>query len=87
MDDEPRNRELLKVMLSPEGLDVATATSGEAARSPWSLTNPDLILLDVMMSGLDGYEVTNRIKSEASTKSITSSWSRPSMITRPECSA
>lgn len=70
VDDEPRNRELLKVMLSPEGLDVATATSGEEALAMVAAQPPDLILLDVMMSGMDGYEVTNRIKSEASTKSI-----------------
>jgi signal transduction histidine kinase/DNA-binding response OmpR family regulator len=70
VDDEPRNRELLKVMLSPEGFDVTTATSGEEALAMVAAQPPDLILLDVMMAGMDGYEVTHGIKSEASTKSI-----------------
>jgi signal transduction histidine kinase/DNA-binding response OmpR family regulator len=70
VDDEPRNRELLKVMLTPEGLTLTMAASGEEALAMVAQTPPDLILLDVMMPGLDGYEVALRIKSNESTRNI-----------------
>ena len=70
VDDEPRNRELLKVMLAPEGFVLTTAASGEEALAVVAEQPPDLILLDVMMPGMDGYEVALRIKSEVSTNSI-----------------
>ena len=70
VDDEPRNRELLKVMLSPDGFVLTTAASGEEALAIVAQQPPDLILLDVMMPGMDGYEVALRIKSDLSTKNI-----------------
>jgi signal transduction histidine kinase/DNA-binding response OmpR family regulator len=70
VDDEARNRELLRVMLTPEGLDLTTAASGEEALAMVAQHPPDLILLDVMMPGMDGYEVALRIKSDEHTKSI-----------------
>jgi len=70
VDDEPRNRELLRVMLTPQGLDLTTATSGEEALAMVAEHPPDLILLDVMMPGMDGYEVAHRIKSDEHTKNI-----------------
>jgi signal transduction histidine kinase/DNA-binding response OmpR family regulator len=70
VDDEARNRELLRVMLTPEGLDLTTAASGEEALVMVAEHPPDLILLDVMMPGMDGYEVALRLKSDESTKSI-----------------
>ena len=70
VDDEARNRELLRVMLTPEGLDLTTAASGEEALAMVAQHPPDLILLDVMMPGMDGYEVALRIKSDENTKSI-----------------
>ncbi|HEY8831052.1 MAG TPA: response regulator, partial [Gemmatimonadaceae bacterium] len=48
VDDERRNAELLKVMLTPEGYVLLTATSGEDALALLSDQKPDLILLDVM---------------------------------------
>ncbi|HMG12333.1 MAG TPA: ATP-binding protein [Gemmatimonadaceae bacterium] len=70
VDDEPRNRDLLTIMLTPEGLDLSTAASGEEALAMVAAHPPDLILLDVMMPGMDGYEVALRLKSNKSTKSI-----------------
>jgi signal transduction histidine kinase/DNA-binding response OmpR family regulator len=70
VDDEPRNRELLKVILAPEGFLILTAASGEEALSIVGQQAPDLILLDLMMAGMDGYEVAAKIKSDPSTKSI-----------------
>ena len=70
VDDEARNRDLLTVMLTPEGLVLTTAASGEEALAMVAQDPPDLILLDVMMPGMDGYEVALRLKSDESTMSI-----------------
>jgi signal transduction histidine kinase len=70
VDDEPRNRELLQVMLTPEGFEILTAASGEEALAIVAAHQPDLILLDVMMPGLNGYEVAGQIKRGSDTKNI-----------------
>ena len=70
VDDERRNRELLEVMLKPEGFLLQSAASGEEALAMVARQPPDLILLDVMMPGMDGYEVARRIKSDLAAVSI-----------------
>jgi two-component system cell cycle sensor histidine kinase/response regulator CckA len=70
VDDEFHNRQLLEVMLAREGCLVLTAGSGEEALAMVALRPPDLIILDVMMPGLDGFEVTRRLKGDVATKSI-----------------
>jgi DNA-binding response OmpR family regulator len=70
VDDERANRELLKVMLAPEGFLLLTASSGEEALAIVAHQPPDLILLDVMMPGMDGYEVAGKIKGDAATNSV-----------------
>ena len=70
VDDEPNNRLLLKVMLAPDGYDVVTAAAGEEALAMIALHPPDLIVLDVMMPGMDGYQVAARIKSGDATRHI-----------------
>ena len=70
VDDERHNRELLEVMLKPEGFLLLSAARGEEALAIIARQPPDLILLDVMMPGMDGYEVVNKIKSDPGTKSI-----------------
>ena len=70
VDDERRNRELLEVMLAPDGFQLQSAASGEEALAMVAAHALDLILLDVMMPGMDGYEVTSRLKGHASTKHI-----------------
>ena len=70
VDDEHQNRQLLEVMLEPEGFVLATAASGEEALTSTAQQPPDLILLDVMMPGIDGYEVAGRIKSALATQHI-----------------
>src|SRR3981081_3739989 len=70
VDDERRNAELLKVMLLPEGYALLTATSGEDALALLADQPPDLILLDVMMPGMDGYQVATRIKQNPATNNI-----------------
>ena len=70
VDDERPNRELLEIMLTPEGFLLLTAASGEEALAIVAQQAPDLILLDVMMPRMDGYQVAARIKGDAATKNI-----------------
>jgi CheY-like chemotaxis protein len=70
VDDERQNRQLLEVILEGEGYHVLTATSGKEALEKVAGELPDLVLLDVMMPGMDGYQVASRIKADAATKSI-----------------
>jgi signal transduction histidine kinase/DNA-binding response OmpR family regulator len=70
VDDERHNRELLEVMLKSERFLLLSAATGEEALAMISRQPPDLILLDVMMPGMNGFEVAGRIKSDPDTKSI-----------------
>jgi CheY-like chemotaxis protein len=70
VDDERDNRELLSVVLTWEGFVCETAASGAAALAAVAQQPPDLILLDVMMPGMDGFEVAARLKGDSATKNI-----------------
>ena len=70
VDDEPQHRQLLEVMLAPEGFLLLTAASGEEALAMVARQPPDLILLDALMPGLDGYQVAARIKGNVATRNI-----------------
>ena len=70
VDDERPNRQLLEVMLKPEGFQLLTAASGEEALAIVAREPPDLVLLDIMMPGMDGYQVAGTIKGSPATKSI-----------------
>jgi len=70
LDDEPNNRQLLEVMLASEGYVLESAASGEEALALVALQLPDLILLDVMMPGMDGYQVATRLKNGPMTRDI-----------------
>jgi CheY-like chemotaxis protein len=62
VDDQPQNIELLEAYLAPQGYEIVTAANGEEALEKLSGNQIDLILLDVMMPGIDGYEVTRRVR-------------------------
>jgi len=64
VDDHPENIELLKAYLSPQGYETIQAANGEEALAAFSSYAIDLILLDVMMPGMDGFEVTRRIRQD-----------------------
>ena len=70
VDDEPHNRQLLEVILGAEGYAVVTATCGSEALEEVAREAPDLIVLDVMMPGMDGYQVAALVKSEPKTRAI-----------------
>jgi adenylate cyclase len=67
VDDQPANLRLLDAVLSPNGYRVITASSGEQALELMHSSGVDLVLLDIVMPGIDGYEVCRRIRSEPST--------------------
>jgi adenylate cyclase len=67
VDDEPANVRLLEAILTPRGYDVPTASSGEEALAMIAEAPPDLVLLDIVMPGLDGYEVCRRIREQTDT--------------------
>lgn len=70
VDDRPRNIELLQTTLGDEGYEVIPATSGTQALECVAKKVPDLILLDVMMPDMDGFEVCRRLKHDARTADV-----------------
>jgi two-component system, cell cycle response regulator len=70
VDDQPLNVKLLEAKLTSEYYDVLTASDGPSAIEIATSERPDLILLDVMMPGMDGFEVCRRLRAEPSTMHI-----------------
>jgi len=70
VDDERQNRQLLEVLLLADGYELDTAGSAEEALAAVKRQRPDLILLDIMMPGMDGYQVVARLKADPHTASI-----------------
>jgi two-component system cell cycle sensor histidine kinase/response regulator CckA len=70
VDDERPNRQLLEVILQPEGFFVQSAANGKEALALVAEQPPDLILLDIMMPDMDGYEVARKIKDDPATRNI-----------------
>jgi adenylate cyclase len=67
VDDQAANVRLLEAILTPRGYDVRTASSGEEALQTISTADIDLVLLDIVMPGIDGYEVCRRIREQVDT--------------------
>ncbi len=70
VDDEVKNLALLEAILTPLGYEVETAQSGKEALAKVETSPPDLILLDIMMPDMTGYEVCKRLKAKESTQII-----------------
>jgi DNA-binding response OmpR family regulator len=70
VDDERRNRQLLEVVLGAEGYALESATGGEEALRLVAARPPDLVLLDIMMPGMNGYQVAAAIKADAATRHV-----------------
>ena len=67
VDDTPANVKLLGDLLRVKGFAVATAANGEEGLAKLAAESPDLVLLDVMMPGLSGYDVCRRIRADPAT--------------------
>lgn len=70
VDDRPDNVRVLSTMLSQQGYHVRKALNGEMALTACDATPPDLILLDINMPGIDGYEVCRRLKASERTRDV-----------------
>jgi putative two-component system response regulator len=64
VDDQPQNNELLEAQLVPQGYEIIKAASGKEALEKLAGNHIDLILLDVMMPGMDGFEVTRSVRKD-----------------------
>ncbi len=67
VDDIPQNLRLLEAVLLPQGYEVVTAATGEEALFKVVSDRPDLVLLDIMLPGIDGYEVCRRLRADPKT--------------------
>src|SRR5713101_2538152 len=70
VDDEEMNLELVETLMVPLGYEVEKARNGREALEKISKREPDIILLDVMMPGMDGYEVCSILKDDKKTRHI-----------------
>jgi two-component system, OmpR family, alkaline phosphatase synthesis response regulator PhoP len=70
VDDNPQNVELLQAFLESLPLKIVTAADGVEALEKVAQHNPDLILLDIMMPRMSGYQVCKRLKNDPKTKDI-----------------
>ena len=70
VDDVPLNILLIKKMLSRYTFEIRTANGGQAALDAIAQKKPDLLLLDLMMPGIDGFEVIRRLRASDETKDL-----------------
>jgi len=69
-DDDLRNRKLMETLLRIDGYRVLAVESGQALLDEVDQEMPDLIMLDLMMPGMDGFEVLRRLKASERTRNI-----------------
>ena len=70
VEDNEMNRDMLSRRLERKGFDVVMAVDGQAGVEMASSANPDLILMDLSLPIIDGWEATRRIKADAATQKI-----------------
>jgi CheY-like chemotaxis protein len=71
VDDNPVNLKLVRVLLAREGYNVRGAADAEEALDLLKDFSPDLILMDIQLPGIDGLELTRRLKADPATRRIT----------------
>src|SRR5690348_639286 len=70
VDDDREIQEIVTFVLNRNGFDVALASDGQQLQTVLAMTVPDLIILDVMMPGLDGYQIFASLRKNAATRHI-----------------
>ena len=70
VDDQEDNRRILRDLLTSAGYEVIEAVTGEEAVTTAESQRPDLILMDIQLPGIDGYEATRRIKANPALRGI-----------------
>lgn len=68
VDDTPENLRLLEAILGPRGYQIVTADSGTAGLEAVHREHPDLVMLDIVMPGLNGYDVCRRLRDDPATR-------------------
>ena len=70
IEDDPGSRRLTEFTLKREGYEVLTAGNGLEGLNRINRDQPDLVILDVMLPGIDGYEIARRIRSQPETEQL-----------------
>jgi len=70
VEDNEMNRDMLSRRLERKGFEVVIAVDGQAGVDMASSTNPDIILMDLSLPVMDGWEATRRLKADSATQSI-----------------
>jgi two-component system cell cycle response regulator DivK len=70
VEDNPHNRKIFSGMLTHSGFEVVEAEDGHQAIAEMAKQLPDIVLMDLSIPGIDGWEVTRRFKADARTKAV-----------------
>jgi two-component system, cell cycle response regulator DivK len=70
VEDHPDNRRILRDLLTSADFEVIEAEDGESGLAAAAEHRPDLILMDIQLPGIDGYEATRRLKADAALQTI-----------------
>ncbi len=70
IEDQEDNRQIIRDLMSANGYELIEAVTGEQGLEMVARERPDLILMDIQLPGIDGYEVTRRIKADPKFRSI-----------------